>query len=100
MLGAASAGAAIRDETRWSVHQTDEIHPPQQLGDAMREYLDLPVRVALHSPNPFLRALAIIDRRVGRRTLEALKIGEREHSVVKRFYALRMDTFDDGGFPR
>ena len=79
-------------EWQWSPKQTDEIHPPQHLGDAMREYLDLPVKTALHSPNPFLRALAIIDRRIGRRTLESLKIGKHEHSLVKAFYALRMST--------
>jgi hypothetical protein len=50
------------------------------------------VRAALRSPNPFLRSLAIIDRRIGRRTLESLKIGEHEHSLVKEFYRLRMST--------
>lgn len=80
------------EETKWSLNQTDEIHPPQQLGDAMREYLDLPVKTALNSPNPFLRALAIIDRRIGRRTLESLKIAEHEHSLIKAFYTLRMST--------
>ena len=55
-------------ETAWCSEQRDEIHPPQELGDAMRAYLEMPVRLALKSTNPFIRSLAIIDRRVGRRS--------------------------------
>ncbi len=84
--------ASGESETKWSPKQRDEIHPPQQLGDAMRAYLDMPIKAALRSSNPFIRSLAIIDRRVGKRTLEELKIGDREHSLVKKFYRLRMST--------
>jgi hypothetical protein len=79
-------------ETKWSPKQHDEIHPPQQLGDAMRAYLDMPIKSALASTNPFIRSLAVIDRRVGRRTLKELKIGDDEHTLVKEFYRLRMST--------
>jgi hypothetical protein len=63
----------------------------------MRAYLDMPVRLALKSPNPFIRSLAIIDRRVGRRTLEELEIGADEHSLVQEFYRLRMQAFQMNG---
>jgi hypothetical protein len=86
------AGWFFNAEYEWSPKQSDEIHTPQQLGHAMRAYLDMPIRLALKSGNPFIRSLAIIDRRVGRRTLEQLQIGEREHSLVKEFYRLRMST--------
>jgi hypothetical protein len=79
-------------ETVWCSEQRDEIHPPQQLGDAMRAYLDMQVQVALKSPNPLLRFLAIIDRRVGRRVLEELEIGGDEHTLVQKFYRLRMQA--------
>ncbi len=55
-------------ETVWSLEQRDEIHPPEQLGDAMRAYLDMPIELSLKSENLFVRSLAIIDRRVGRQT--------------------------------
>ena len=84
--------AASSAETVWSEYQSDEIHPPQQLGDAMRAYLAMPVDEALASANPFLRALAIIDRRVGRRRLEGLEVGDRDHSLVREFYRLRMES--------
>lgn len=67
-----------------------EIHHTDQLVGAMRSYLDLPVRDALQSGNPFLKALAIIDRRLGNRTLEKLEIEESEHSLVQEFYKLRL----------
>jgi hypothetical protein len=79
-------------ETAWSEYQNDEIHPPQQLGDAMRAYLTMPVEDALAAVNPFIRALAIIDRRVGRRRLESLEIGSIDHSLVQEFYRLRMQA--------
>jgi len=79
-------------ETPWCSEQRDEIHPPQQLGDAMRAYLDMPVQLALKSQNPFVRSLAIIDRRVGRRKLEELEIDSEEHSLVREFYRLRMQV--------
>jgi hypothetical protein len=58
----------------------------------MRAYLDMPIKSALKSQNPFIRSLAIIDRRVGKRTLERLKIADGEHSLVEKFYRLRMST--------
>ena len=79
-------------EWEWSPQQTDEIHPPQQLGDAMRAYLDMPVRTAIKSPNPFIRSLAIVDRRIGKTTLKQLAIRENDHSLVKEFYRLRMES--------
>jgi hypothetical protein len=87
-------------ETTWCPEQRDEIHPPQQLGDAMRAYLDMPIKAALKSKNPFIRSLAIIDRRIGKRTLEELRIANYDHSLVKEFYRLRMSTFSTGVDPR
>lgn len=67
-----------------------QTHHTDQLVGAMRAYLDMPARAALQSENPFLRALAIIDGRVGRRTLGRLEVNESEHSLVRRFYELRV----------
>lgn len=66
-----------------------EIHEPQHMGEAMRAYLDLSINEALKSDNPFIKALAIVDRRVGKRTIEKLEIDNAEHSLVKAFYELR-----------
>lgn len=65
------------------------IHEPQDMGEAMRAYLDMPVAEALKSDNPFIKALALVDRRVGKRTIEEIEIEDSEHSLVKAFYELR-----------
>ena len=66
-----------------------ELHDTGHLVGSMRAYLDMAVRDALKSDDPFIKALAIIDRRVGSRTLEKLEIDDSEHSLVKAFYELR-----------
>lgn len=67
-----------------------EQHRPQQFGDALRAYLDIPVADALNSKDPFIRALAMIDNRVGRERLRKHKPKSDEHSLVRLFYDLRV----------
>ena len=66
-----------------------ELHDNEQLVGSMRAYLDMAVSDALKSDNPFIKALAIIDRRVGSRTLKKVEIDDSEHSLVKAVYELR-----------
>jgi hypothetical protein len=67
-----------------------EIHDTEQMVGAMRQYLDLSIKEALQSDNPFIKALAVIDRRTGKRAIEKLQLQETEHSLVRRFYELRV----------
>lgn len=66
-----------------------EIHSPQDFGKAMRRYLDLSIGEALKSSDPLIRAFAIIDGRLGKRTLAKLEISRSDHSLVLAFYSLR-----------
>ena len=66
-----------------------EIHGPGDFGNAIRAYLDLPIGEALKSSDPLVKAFALVDRRVGKRTLEKLEISDAEHTLVKAFYELR-----------
>jgi hypothetical protein len=66
------------------------IHPPQQLGNAMRTYLALPVKQAIQSEDPLIRALAIVDWRIGARTLQRIRLGVDDHPLVKAFFGLRI----------
>jgi hypothetical protein len=77
-------GAQVKD-----FMEGKEIHRPKDFGDAMRAYLDMPVNEALESADPLVRAFALVDRRVGRRTLERLEILGSEHMLVKAFFELR-----------
>lgn len=67
-----------------------EIFEPKDFGLAMRTYLDLPIRDALASTNNLIKAFAIIDRRVGKRTLTKLEISEAHSRLVRTFYSLRL----------
>ena len=66
-----------------------EIDSPSYVVGAMRAYLDISIDGALRSEGPFIKGVAIIDRRVGNRAIEQIKLEGTEHSVVKRFYEQR-----------
>ena len=67
--------------------------------DLLYEYIHSPINQSLASPYPLVRALALLDRRVGRRTLERLVVTETEHPLIHRFYALRLSAIDRNGQP-
>jgi hypothetical protein len=69
-----------------------EIHGPEDFGSAMRAYLDMPIGEALISANPLIRAFSVVDRRLGRRSLEKLSISDSDHTLVKAFYQLRREV--------
>lgn len=58
-------------------------------------YIHAPISVSLVSQYPLVRALALLDRRLGRRTLEGLVIDKDEHPLIQRFHALRL-SLDSG----
>ena len=58
----------------------------------LEAYLSLPIDEALTSPSPLLRALAVIDRRVGKRRLRTLAVGPLEHPLVRQMYLLRCEA--------
>jgi hypothetical protein len=63
--------------------------------DALAEleaYLSLPVEEALASASPLLRALALLDARVGKRRLRALAAAPDAHPLVQTVLALRCDA--------
>lgn len=60
---------------------------------AATAFLDLPIEAALGSDDPIIRILAILDRWVGRRTLQ--KIRQQAPDLppwVRQFYDLRLST--------
>lgn len=67
-----------------------ETHRPKDFGDAMRSYLDMPITKAVKSSDPLVKAFALVDRRLGKRTLAKLEMSDSEHTLVKVFYELRL----------
>lgn len=68
------------------------IHSTREFVLALRIYPTLSVKQALHLTHPLWRAFAIIDRRLGRRSLERFPSTHLQHPLVKRFYELRLQT--------
>lgn len=61
--------------------------------DALREYLNAPIRDALFSSNPAVRMFAVLDRRIGKRTLSRLADSvERQPDWLKPLYRARLDA--------
>ena len=66
-----------------------------QAYSAIEDYLQMDIAAALVSENPMIRVLAVLDRRVGRRTLEKLADElEQQPEWAQYFYRLRMDAED------
>ncbi len=59
--------------------------------DALRWYADAPIDEILASKNPIVRALAMVDRRVGKRRLRAFD-PENEHPLVKKMLSFRLEA--------
>ncbi len=63
--------------------------------NAAFEFLNSSIEISLKSENPIIRMLAVLDRRVGKRTLEEIKQSiENEHEIVVYFLKLRCEAED------
>ncbi|WP_456300802.1 SF0329 family protein [Variimorphobacter saccharofermentans] len=61
--------------------------------NAVEEFLNSNIRESLFSENPLIRLLAIVDRRVGKRTLKEIKASIPQQPVwLKYFYELRVQA--------
>jgi hypothetical protein len=79
----------LTGESVKSVLREVEIFHPKDFGNAMRAYLDMPIGDALKSADPFIKAFALVDRRMGRRTFMKLELSGSEHELIRAFYELR-----------
>lgn len=83
------ASEAFHD--RDSTMARKDILLPQEIGNIFREYPQLGIESALKSPNPLVKALAIVDRRTGRRRLEAITLADDEDELLRTFLSLRRE---------
>jgi hypothetical protein len=79
-----AADAAARDYLR----RAGEYDDYSALED-LEAYLSLPIEEALQSPSPLIRALAVVDRRVGKRRVRQLLAQPDEHPLVKDLTVVR-----------
>lgn len=60
---------------------------------AIEEYLQSDIQTSLASSNEMVRLLAVLDRRVGKRSLERLKDEvDKQPEWLKKFYLLRLEA--------
>ena len=60
---------------------------------ALKEYRNQSIEDSIHSQNPLIRMFAVLDRRVGKRTLNKLKKEvEQQPQWLQQFYNLRISA--------
>lgn len=83
--------ADVTAEVETRLRAAGELSDDAALRD-LEQYLTLTVETALVSPSPLIRALAVLDRRLGKRRLRALAFPPDEHPLVRAMFALRCDV--------
>ncbi|SRR6266567_4242924 len=85
----AAYNSGVQGDPVKSVLRDVGIHGPKDFGNAMRNYLGMSVDEALKSSDPLVQAFAIVDRRLGKRSLAKLDLSDCKHTLVNAFYELR-----------
>ena len=75
-------------------HQLAEkgCYPCDHFTAALREYITLSIDAALQSDNSLILALAMFDRRFGKRRLVQLRENPPKHPLVNKFFRLRCEA--------
>jgi hypothetical protein len=63
-----------------------------EFAQALGASLSLSVDRMLESDNAVLRALAMLDGRLGKRRLRAMRLRDDEHPLVRQFFMLRCES--------
>ncbi len=68
-------------------------HDDEAFAAALATYRAIPIGQAIEHDNPLVRLFAILDRRIGKRTLLRVKDTiERQPAWLRPFYTLRLDA--------
>ena len=85
-------------EAFWKEKEETQIENRNEFGDmefaeALCIYRKLNINESIISPNPIVRMFAVLDRRVGKRTLEKIKHDiQNQPKWLRYFYRLRLDS--------
>jgi hypothetical protein len=61
--------------------------------DALEKYRNQPIEDSLYSENPLVRMFAILDRRIGKRTLIKQKLMIESQPIwLQQFYNIRIES--------
>lgn len=82
----------------WSLMDTVPIKSRSEYTDvefceALEKYRNQSIQDSINSENPLERMFAVLDRRIGKRTLNNVKVSlEKEVEWLQHFYRLRLDS--------
>jgi len=92
ILSQIARNRSINDIAHKKVEEQD-IFSQYDFLEAVERFLNSPIEESLKSDNSIVKALALIDRRVGKRTLNMLKESIKDESeFVRYFYRLRYEA--------
>ena len=82
---------------KWgAVHQRTE-YTDEEFCEALEAYRDQNIQESIRSDDPIVRMFVVLDRRVGKRTLQKLQESfETQPDWVRQFYLLRVNA-ETGG---
>lgn len=80
------------EKTAWDIVHKQGVFVRWELNRALFDSLSLSVDDMLRSENGIIRALAMLDRRLGKRRLRALMLPDDELPLVRTLYALRCEA--------
>ena len=77
---------------KYSMDQRTE-YTDDEFCRALEQYRNQDIQVSIYSHNPLVRMFAVLDRRVGKRTLQKLKnIIPEQPDWLRQFYLLRLSS--------
>ncbi len=83
----------MRDYVDKNSVEVRNVHICEDFCEALAEYRNQDIKNSIQSDNPIVRMFAILDRRIGKRTLESLKDSLNEQPEwLKPFYLLRFEV--------
>ena len=88
----ANCAAKIEDAVK-NIAVCDGVFEIYDITDAIRIYTQAPIDISLQHENPVVRLFAILDYRVGKRSLlKLIDTIEEQPEWLKIFYRLRLDA--------
>lgn len=93
MISQIAINRAINDIAEKKVEEKG-IFAQYDFFEAVKAFLNSPIEESLKSDNPIIKSLAVIDKRIGKRTLSKLKepMKHEKSELVKYFYNLRCEA--------
>lgn len=84
-----------KHDERGSLKEQDHIskgfHERDDLLHSLKEFMSLPIDMALESNDVIIRSLSVLDKRIGKRRLKTLRIHDTDHDLVRRCLLLRRE---------